>query len=182
MEQCAATSIITQFSYTKLIMFPMAMKSSLVLERWHPKDAFLLSQNIMSLFRLRTATFCFFLCLLTILNLQSFEADATSAFTNSPIGDVQIFIELPEGYYRSSQVGLLLKSLYGLKQAARDWFMMLISLLIKCGLVQSEHDPCFFYKKNKRFLEIIYVDNIIVGYSTQNEEQCAHIWNDCNRL
>ena len=44
---------------------------------------------------------------------------------------------------------LLLKSLYGLKQAGANWFEEFIASIIGPGFTQSKSDPCIFYKIQK---------------------------------
>lgn len=71
-----------------------------------------------------------------------------------------------EGYSISKgQVCTLIKSLYGLKQARRQWNIELTSKLCAHGFRQSEIDNCLCTKcSNSTFLAfIIYVDMLITG-------------------
>jgi hypothetical protein len=38
------------------------------------------------------------------------------------------------------------KSIYGLKQSPRQWNKRLVDALKKRGLIQSDADPCLFYR------------------------------------
>jgi len=54
------------------------------------------------------------------------QYDFVTAFLNAKLTEFNIFVELPEGLQglssrRLHQVWLLLKSLYGLHQAPREW-------------------------------------------------------------
>ncbi|KAL0463232.1 UNVERIFIED_CONTAM: Retrovirus-related Pol polyprotein from transposon RE1 [Sesamum latifolium] len=71
----------------------------------------------------------------------------------------------PEGYpVLSGHVCKLRKSLYGLKQASRQWNQELTSKLLSFGFSQSRHDHCLFVKGagNDFIALIVYVDDILV--------------------
>jgi len=59
----------------------------------------------------------------------------------------------------------LKKSIYGLKQAGREWFNLLRESLKSMGWLQGQKEPCLFYRQTgggQREYLIIYVDDIIV--------------------
>ena len=56
------------------------------------------------------------------LNLESMQVDYTSAFLHAGI-DQEVFIEMPRGYKDPGKVLKLTKSLYGLKQSPRNFFL-----------------------------------------------------------
>jgi hypothetical protein len=55
------------------------------------------------------------------------------------------------------------RSLYGLKQAARDWNEKCTLELQKLGFVQLDADPCLLTHPNKNLILLIYVDNILIA-------------------
>ena len=56
--------------------------------------------------------------------LKKASADVSGAFLEATLTET-IFMKLPEGInHRGSNYVKLLKSLYGLKQAARDWYLL----------------------------------------------------------
>lgn len=65
----------------------------------------------------------------------------------------------------------LTKSLYGLKQASRQWFARLHEELVKQGYQQSKNDYSLFLKKCDDSITVaaIYVDDIILGGSNVEE-------------
>ena len=56
------------------------------------------------------------------------------------------------------------KSLYGLKQASRQWFSKLTNKLHNQGFLQSKNDYSFFIKKNNDLVTFVavYVDDIVL--------------------
>ncbi|GBM04437.1 Retrovirus-related Pol polyprotein from transposon TNT 1-94 [Araneus ventricosus] len=61
------------------------------------------------------------------------------------------------------QVCKLLKSNYGLKQAPRVWNERFKSFAMKCGLKQSNSDPCLFLNDEKSIYLFVYVDDGIIA-------------------
>ncbi|GBM72775.1 Retrovirus-related Pol polyprotein from transposon TNT 1-94, partial [Araneus ventricosus] len=76
--------------------------------------------------------------------LKLVQFDVKTAFL---YGDLQedIYMHQPQGFEDGTgQVCKLLKSIYGLTQAPRVWNERFKSFAIKCGLKQSNSDPCLF--------------------------------------
>ena len=66
------------------------------------------------------------------------------------------------------------RSIYGLRQAAKEWHLKLKQVLMECGCKQSTSDPCLFIVKNKsgrRSSVLFYVDDIIIAAPTTKECQ-----------
>jgi Reverse transcriptase (RNA-dependent DNA polymerase) len=72
-----------------------------------------------------------------------------SAFLNSELdSDEEVFMEQPQVYEqldRKWYVCKLFKSLYGLKQAGRNWYNALCKALAKIRFKQSNNNPAIFY-------------------------------------
>ncbi|XP_019161991.1 PREDICTED: uncharacterized protein LOC109158510 [Ipomoea nil] len=77
---------------------------------------------------------------------------------------------LPPGFQtkKQGQVCRLLRSLYGLKQASRQWNSRLSNALMSKGFEQSKSDPSLFIKgQGMQFIVIlVYVDDILVTSPT----------------
>ena len=58
----------------------------------------------------------------------------------------------------------LLKSIYGLKQAGRDWNEDLNAFILSLGFTRCHSDVCVYYKgdRNNKCILVIYVDDIII--------------------
>lgn len=95
------------------------------------------------------------------------QMDAVSAFLQGEI-DRDIYMEQPEEYKRGSQVCMLHKSIYGLKQASRLWNLKLNSVLHELGMTQSKTDPCVYYNAKKNTFIAIWVDDLILFTSEEN--------------
>jgi hypothetical protein len=54
----------------------------------------------------------------------------------------------------------LLRSLYGLKQSARDWNLLMKEELLKMGFNQSRADPCLFVHVEREIRLLVYVDDL----------------------
>lgn len=76
-----------------------------------------------------------------------------------------------QGYHKSkpSQVCKLNHSLYGLKQASREWNQDFSKALIVYGFKQSEHDHCLFImSSHDNFLAlVVYVNDVLITSNSQ---------------
>jgi hypothetical protein len=62
------------------------------------------------------------------------------------------------------------KSIYGLKQASRQWYLKFDEIIINFGFKENEEDNCIYAKfKNGKFIFLIlYVDDILLASSDVN--------------
>lgn len=116
------------------------------------------------------------LCLVASLDLELNQLDVPSAFVRAELEE-DVYMEMPEGYEQAGWVCKLLKSLYGLKQSPRNWYL-LCSAFIKdvMGFTACVSDPCLFYKKSrtgKIILLFLFVDDMQGAYSKQDAQEWA---------
>ena len=91
-----------------------------------------------------------------------FQDDVPSAFLKGSLKE-EIFMEQPEGYQEGPMVCRLIKTLYGLKQSAREWNEVITNYLISQGFSQVISEPCLFTRKRngKLIFLVIWVDDIL---------------------
>jgi hypothetical protein len=78
----------------------------------------------------------------------------------------RLYMHVPKGFekhYGSDVVLLLLKTIYGLKQAAFEYWKALLNALKAVGLTRSKADPCVYYRWTKDGLNIwaSWVDDLL---------------------
>ncbi|RVE41367.1 hypothetical protein evm_013983 [Chilo suppressalis] len=105
-------------------------------------------------------------------DLQIDHIDINTAFLNGELKET-IYIEQPPGFgVGDDRVCLLLKGIYGLKQASRIWNQKVHTLLSNNGYSQSKCKPCVYIKKynnNNLIMVALYVDDFYVFYSGKND-------------
>ena len=98
------------------------------------------------------------------------SVDVVAAYLNSPLSE-ELYLETPDGM--TCKPGYILKlerAIYGLKQAGRNWYLVLKGYLIEregytCCL--SEH--CVFRNEEMDMMLIVYVDDVIVSGKDEKE-------------
>ncbi|KAL0284824.1 UNVERIFIED_CONTAM: Retrovirus-related Pol polyprotein from transposon RE1 [Sesamum angustifolium] len=92
------------------------------------------------------------------------QLDVNNAFLHGYL-DEEIFMLPPEGYdVPQGHVCKLKRSLYGLKQASRQWNQEFTSQLVAFGFTQSSHDHCLFFmgSEDTFVAMLIYVDDVLI--------------------
>ncbi|KAL0301554.1 UNVERIFIED_CONTAM: Retrovirus-related Pol polyprotein from transposon TNT 1-94 [Sesamum radiatum] len=94
--------------------------------------------------------------------------DVNNAFLHGYLEE-EIYMSPPDGYsVPTGHVCRLKRSLYGLKQASRQWNQEFTTQILAFGFRQSKHDYCLFTKlSDSSFLVLLlYVDDILVAGSS----------------
>ncbi len=95
----------------------------------------------------RFESICVILLLATVYGWDFSGIDIENAFVEGTLSET-IYMMLPEDVFRnpdgSSVIVRLLKTLYGLKQASRVFYKMIVKILLELGLKPTLHDPCIF--------------------------------------
>ncbi|KAD5317201.1 hypothetical protein E3N88_17147 [Mikania micrantha] len=93
------------------------------------------------------------------------QLDVNNAFLHGDLHE-EVYMKIPQGFSkgRENKVCRLRKSIYGLKQASRNWYHKFTETLLELGFTQSRANYSFFiYKHNGVFVTaLIYVDDVIV--------------------
>ena len=106
------------------------------------------------------------LSLVSIHGWHLHQLDVNNAFLHGDFNEA-VYMKVPQGVSspKSRQVCKLLKSLYGLKQAKRQWFEKLTQFLYAHGFVQATSDHTLFTKSTTSSFTalLVYVDEIILA-------------------
>lgn len=111
------------------------------------------------------------LAVATIKGWPLHQLDVNNAFLHGHL-DEEVYMLPHEGYQHAKpgQVCRITKSLYGLKQASRQWNTELTQFLLKFGFVQSKQDYSLFVKKVSigMVVALVYVDDLLLIGDDQN--------------
>jgi len=114
----------------------------------------------------KLVTVCCVLAVAAAKNWSLHQLDLTNAFLHGDLHE-EIYMIPPPGYgkQRETRVCRLQKSLYGLKQASRNWFFKLSSVLLAAGFRHSHADHSLFtLSRGTSFtLVLVYVDDLLVA-------------------
>ncbi|KAJ6088415.1 Copia-like polyprotein/retrotransposon [Penicillium sp. IBT 16267x] len=107
----------------------------------------------------KAMTFKVFIALTALHRLELNYMDIVAAFLHAELKE-QIYVDLPEPFAAEpDKCGLLMKTLYGLKQSPREWHNIIKDALIAAGFSQSDADHCLFIKKD--IFILVYVKDTL---------------------
>ena len=105
-----------------------------------------------------------------IENMKGKVVDIDNAFLNGDL-EHEIYMKIPEGYDEVINPGvdkedclILQKAIYGLVQAARQFWKKIVDKMQEGGFKLSEADPCMLYKEDEKgvCIIIIYIDDMLI--------------------
>ncbi|CAL1409881.1 unnamed protein product [Linum trigynum] len=100
------------------------------------------------------------------------QMDVANAFLHGDLNE-EVYMKPPPGVVVSDPriVFKLKKSLYGLKQASRQWFAKLTASLLKNGFSQAASDYSMFIRRfqGRMLVVLVYVDDILIAGSSLSD-------------
>lgn len=115
-------------------------------------------------------------------DLELCHFDIDQAFVRAPLKE-DIFMHLPEGCGSlSGKVVQLNKSLYGLRQASREWYAMLKKCLLALGFEQCKADACVFRLIEEGEVVLILVEHLDDIFAVGKKERCDKFEEDLGEM
>jgi hypothetical protein len=114
----------------------------------------------------RLPTICVLLALAAAYKLLVHQMDVKTTFPNGELEE-EIYMQQPEGFVvkgQDNKVCRLIKSLYGLKKAPRQWHEKFNNTLTTAGFCVNEADKCVYYRfsGSRGVILCLYVDDILI--------------------
>ena len=102
-------------------------------------------------------------------DLELHQTDVMTAFLNGELSD-KVYMAQLKGFVvkGKEKMGCHLKrSIYGLKQASRQWYLKFDETIRKFGFKENEEDNCIYakFRSGKFIFLILYVDDILLASS-----------------
>lgn len=117
----------------------------------------------------KTTTIRILVALAALLSLFIHQFDIKGAYLNAKLEE-ENYMEMPHGFAKvdkdtnRSIICKLVKSLYGLHQAAREWYKTLWKMYESVGFIRNLADVCHFWRigsENTREHTTVHVDDIL---------------------
>ena len=109
-------------------------------------------------------------------NMELRQFDVPQAFTQAELEE-EVYMEMPEGFGVNGMVCRLLKSLYGLKQSPRNWYILISGFIVESLKYRpTVSDPCLFWKVTRTgdvILLFLFVDDMQVAVDKADEAEWA---------
>ena len=107
------------------------------------------------------------LSIAAVRGFEIYQMDVVTAFLKSKLEE-EVYVTLPEGILGCTRVASLNRSLYGLKQSPRCWYMTIdYFLLVEMGFQHGRFDCCIYTNGQDRILAL-YIDDILITGISKN--------------
>jgi len=109
-------------------------------------------------------------------DMELHQFDVPQAFTQAEL-DEDVYMMMPQGFEVDGMVCHLKKSLYGLKQSPRNWYLLVSEFIIaELGFRATVSDPCLFHLRSRTgqmMLLFLFVDDMQVAVKKADEVEWA---------
>ena len=108
------------------------------------------------------------LAITAYFDLELDQMDVKTAFLHGNLEE-EILMAQPEGFIEEGtedMVCLLKKSLYGLKQSPRQWYLKFDEFMLNHNFSRSEYDNCVYFRKlnsGDQISLLLYVDDMLIA-------------------
>ena len=114
-------------------------------------------------------SFRIIMALVAHYDLELHKVDVNTVFLNGNI-DETIYMVQPENFESNNSkqlVCILKRSIYGLKQASRQWYIKFYQVITSFGFKEDIVDQCIYLKfsRSKFIVLVLYVDDILLASS-----------------
>nr|CAN66083.1 hypothetical protein VITISV_028833 [Vitis vinifera] len=112
-------------------------------------------------------SFRIIMALVAHYDIELHQMDVKTAFLNGDI-DETIYMVQPENFVSEDSKNMvckLTKSIYGLKQASRQWYFKFHQIIVSYGFEANLMDECVYHKfsGSKYIFLVLYVDDILLA-------------------
>jgi len=110
-------------------------------------------------------SFKIIMALVAHFDLELHQMDVKTAFLNGDLEE-EVYMKQPEGFDDNTRKACKLnKSIYGLKQASRQWYIKFHKVITSFGLIDNFVDQCIYLKVSgsKVIFLVLYVDDILLA-------------------
>ncbi|GJV67474.1 retrotransposon protein, putative, ty1-copia subclass, partial [Tanacetum coccineum] len=106
------------------------------------------------------------IAIVAFYDYEIWQMDVKTAFLNGHLSE-EVYMTQPEGFVNPkypNHVCKLKRSIYGLKQASRQWNKRFDDEIKKFGFTQNRDEPCVYQKASGSYVTflILYVDDILI--------------------
>jgi hypothetical protein len=112
-------------------------------------------------------SFRIIMALVAHFDLELHQMDVKTTFLNGDLEE-EVYMKQPKGFNDDSQKACKLrKSIYGLKQASRQWYIKFHKVITSYGFIENFVDQCIYLKVSgsKVIFLVLYVDDILLASS-----------------
>ncbi|KAH9650291.1 hypothetical protein KPL70_026321 [Citrus sinensis] len=114
------------------------------------------------------------LALTAVKDMELDQLDVKTAFLHGRLNE-DILMTQPEGYTSPESadcVCLLKRSLYGLKQSPKQWYLRFDEFMVTHGYLRYNYDVCVYYKiiqSGNYIYLLLYVDDMLIACNEREE-------------
>ncbi|KAH9737203.1 Integrase catalytic domain-containing protein [Citrus sinensis] len=117
-------------------------------------------------------SFRIIMALVALFNLELHQMDVKTAFLNGSLSE-DVYMVQPDGFVESGRENMVCKlkrSIYGLKQASRQWYLKFHDIVTSYGFQENAVDQCIYLRVSgsKYIILVLYVDDILLAANDTN--------------